>query len=380
MTITLMDLKKDSNAFFNKFIDVEARKKQIAALQYIEKMASLSATDISDWDFEKLFMVENEGRLIEHKGTLNMRLARMGENLRADIPKELAEAEQMMLRAFQAAAKRSKENRIASFTNSRAQSLREAEASANRLQSYLTNASNYYKQEMDLRQFDVGKEMYERLAKVCKNKFFKLENVDGETAYFNTTSPITLSMRNAAAGLDITVPFGYYRVVVDAHYNSVKVFKLKDNIPSRYEYWHPYVSREGRVCWGNASDTANNLILMGKWDEVMELLGGLLSTYSPDATPYHSLEAFKADYDRWKNPGQQPRCPHCDRFENSHDADAVDEARCRCYVCGNCGGAVDRETRRCDDCWCNHCESNSGCELCGECVEHIDNCTCEREE
>jgi hypothetical protein len=369
--ITIKDLRKDNNAYFSRFADEVARGKQLAALDYIEKIANVSSTNISEWDIEKIFFDDKKERLIEHKGTINTRMAQVEKSLSEGVCKSLSEGQRELLKRVAQLSKESKNRRLERSRNTQINFLQRADTYAHECQDYIKRAYTAYCDIKDLEGVDMGEDAIARISKICAGSFFKLHDISGAVLTFNTPE-ITLTQKNVAANIDMSVPMGSYIIRLNAEESSLYVLKGAKNI--RGNYHHPYVNGSGNICWGNAQETANSLLSKGHWDVVFELLHGLLTTYTPEATPYRALDSFDAEYKRMND--TRERCICCNKLISGQPMLSNHESFCDCRQCEHCGRKVLRG-QHCPACWCDVCEEESACEVCHDCGHHMDECDCE---
>lgn len=90
------------------------------------------------------------------------------------------------------------------------------------------------------------------------------------------------------------VYLGSYRVdlTLRGSGTTIKVYKHNNNTVSD-GYYHPYISSDGGICWGNVNTQASDLMKDGKLFELMSLLKLLLITYVENTTPWQALMYFE---------------------------------------------------------------------------------------
>jgi hypothetical protein len=132
-----------------------------------------------------------------------------------------------------------------------------------------------------------------QIDKICSEGFYSYFKTENQCVNL-ITRPITLTEINKAAGINLSVPMGSYRVKLELRTLNLTVHSHKENLV-RDNLPHPFISG-GHICWG---DHTKELIHMyEKFDihGILKLLQALLTTYSHQ-NPYRSLNAFKEIYD-----------------------------------------------------------------------------------
>jgi hypothetical protein len=195
-------------------------------------------------------------------------------------------------------------------------------------------------------------------------------------------------------------PFlGGYTITYDI---STKNLKVHNNVnPSRYgDLAHPHIYQDGDICFGNYSDVFFRFET-GEYYVGIELLHEFLSTYNPDDEwgrrliwwdAEYVFEDMKArgildyvepDYDDHyyqiygEHLPSMNLCPECGETEENCTCHRCQycgrhEDDCECWICPECGGEVG------NDCHCDRCEScnelvgDCECERCDECGELLD--------
>lgn len=107
------------------------------------------------------------------------------------------------------------------------------------------------------------------------------------------TSPIFLSYKNPAAGINIqSCPFGRFKIIYNILTGSVKVSKLSKNIEYG-GYYHPHISGSGSVCWGNAATLYKDSCQTYDMVKALNALQVILTNYN-DQSPYKPIQRFDA--------------------------------------------------------------------------------------
>jgi hypothetical protein len=115
---------------------------------------------------------------------------------------------------------------------------------------------------------------------------------DGRDIWVRTMNDITMFYRNRAAGIDMNVNMGQLSARINLADQMVSVFPYRNNLKARGIFYHPHISEDGELCWGNAFNMAEQKLLNWELKEYLSLLQSLLTTYCPDR-PYARLDEFE---------------------------------------------------------------------------------------
>lgn len=113
---------------------------------------------------------------------------------------------------------------------------------------------------------------------------------DFYTLVFNTPR-VNLAYYNKAAGVEMNVDMGRFRVHYAPGRGRVQVYKFEDNIEASDSYYHPHVDTSGGVCWGNAGPIYTKVATSFKPSELFNALRVILQTYN-DGSPYRDIMEF----------------------------------------------------------------------------------------
>lgn len=373
-TWTLKEIYEQKFNCFSSEADHEIRKAQVDAVLYIERMASITNTDISQWDIFDVFKNPSKDffldrPLVTDRADINKRmLARESQDKRGvpDLLRQLDEDVCKNIREHLTLEK-----------------MRISDAARVGIRDCHRSASQYKKQYEDSMRLAWEKKLFlaeinnetdlsftSKINDVLKKGFWEFHDYNYQKMRLKTRMEVILTHKNEAAGIDLRVNFGKF--IAEVNYGKLRILVLpwEKNLSSR-GYYHPYISNGGDICWGNMSYAADDLYKSGDIPGLLELLGSLLVTYSPDATPYEGLENFqvvfneKSSPELQRNAGVKTRCTSCE--ENQID--------CECYSCDYCDHLSSED--HCDRHYCSICEGNRReCGCCGECENSQGNCEC----
>lgn len=368
---TLKEIYSSKFGCFPTEMPPEIRKAQVDAIQYIEKMSSLTNTDISTWNLFKVFESEwfESAPLVTDKAEINKRMLARELQDKRGVPDQLRKLDEDVEKTI----KEHLGSERAILTSAARSAMRQHHQSASSKRGeYEELMSMAWKKRLLITELnnETKVDFTSRINEVLQQGFWEFHEYNDSKIKLRTKQDVILEHKNVAAGIDLRVNFGKF--VAELGYTNFKlrVQKHENNLTSR-GYYHPYVSLMGEICWGNMSYAADELYKAGNLPGLFELLGSLLMTYTPEATPYEPLEDFQTIYNDGVSPelqregGTRPECEEC--------GSEVDD--CECYRCDYC--AYRSTDERCGRHYCSICEGNRReCSCCGECDSTRDECTC----
>lgn len=192
------------------------------------------------------------------------------------------------------------------------------------------------------------------ISDLAKNPFFKIVGSYSTAVCNLITEPVVMTY--VVAGNTYSVNFGRFTISIGLNTRNVYVLRESDNL-SVYDYYHPYISSSGKICWGNAVEITSKLLVEYKFKEYLEHLKSLLCDYCPTSTPYMDLMSF------WKK--QQVKLGLEQEKPKEELCDCCDEPieDCACYTCQSCNNRV-REENMCTEDDCMHCDDCGHSEDC----------------
>ncbi len=265
------------------------------AVHYIEETGTAMGGHPHDWDIKTVFKHPERDSILIDKRAINKRIFERIDQEKRDIPEALVSHEKALLASLEAVYATHLENRRIGLRDAIYGHQREAETCHRQFQEALRYG-------MDARrklEACTGKEktnLSEALS--FKNPFWKLSCVSGQQVYFDTQKAVILTQRNSQSGLNLRVNMGFFRARLDVFAGSVSLETLRDNVRVQNHYFHPYVSGNGAICWGDASQRVIDALLRSDFEAVFGCLETLLSHYVPSATPYASLDQFQEVYNK----------------------------------------------------------------------------------
>lgn len=262
--------------------------------RYIEYLASSQRKDIKEWEFA--VFLNSRGKPYLMKAEINrlfmqelLKVPSKTEGFRlspedATKVSELSSVNQTSERSRLTRDKANIEARLTSLTNE--------------FNTAMTNLRTVNDKIKRMAGPVIDTRFVSEIEKTVDDGFWKWNgfNRNGTKLVFISASDIIVGYKNKAAGIDLTVNFGKFKIKLDPGSLFPEVtpgdnaFRLNDSTG----YFHPHVSNgaRGHICWGNlgsALTTAQGNVEISK---VMSLCQQLLLSYN-SGNPYVSLERFE---------------------------------------------------------------------------------------
>ena len=269
---------------------------QSVALNYIEHLAASTSTDISGWNILAVFSsdecaIETDRNRINElffEATSEIKLATRPNVDQATLKQEILESCKEL---GEVQLQRRKDNMHRQLDEQR-QAIQHCQE---RLDSAVSTA---YETKQTIESFNGQSILAAEIEKISENQFWQFEKLVGDQdnpiLYLQTSAECVVRHR------DDSLNFGKFRAKISLADPSIRVLPLSNNLHVNFNFYHPHVSGDGSVCWGNASSTVSENLVDGKVSEVVQLLQSLLMYYNPDS-PYESFESFSRNGSRLRN-------------------------------------------------------------------------------
>lgn len=284
-------------AIFNRMNEPK-KTEHIEAVKYIQMIASTSGVDISSWDCQSIF---GDGKsinsIITNRVEINRRFFEHADAIRANRPLQQnfaslsdaikAEIDEISRRFLLEAAARA-ENQIGELVRRASDYMESANSILRDAASKRASISVVPGREVNLAQ---------QIEEVSRSEHWEYvdtrEEFDELLVSFVSKTDVILQHRNLAAGINIRVNMGKFKVTYNLRHFTLKVLPHENNVTVDNDYYHPHVNYSGNICWGSASDAASRASTSLNFSQLMVLLTSILHCYNPD-NPYKPLEKFAA--------------------------------------------------------------------------------------
>lgn len=263
------------------------------SLSYIEELAGRRGHDISNWDIDTF--LNDEGRLILDYRKLN----------RIFTKRWLEEIKDLPVTSLEVLSKNDKHflNVNASRFSGYGRDLLNHEVNQSRISAtqryaeYTSALASIRYAEMALAgnqkpSIDYVKEITKVGEKFPNVKYSGMS--DKGVLTFEIKNDIILTERNQAAGIDLSVNFGRFQILLSLNAKDVHVKPIRNNHLSGGGFHHPHLSSNGMVCFGEVHSEVIREIYASNIVRVVELTLAVLNHYH-SGNPYVSLLEFYND-------------------------------------------------------------------------------------
>lgn len=277
----------------------DMRQSNQESLTYIKYLLSVTNTSPKRWNLFKIFGEEdNEQQFIIDRNELNKRFM---EHLTAQKAKQIESISESLgvmpelMIAVEKGLNKSLEARRKDYqyqVTIQTQALERQHAEVNYI---LTNLNNARTQLEQLDGENAASAIKEEIEVVLKDGYWTNPIVYNNYLYLNTQEEIILTQKNKAANIDIELNVGKFAVKISLSNFLIEVIPYKNNVSLSTmdgSYYHPHVSTQGSICWGDAYQNVSNWLATRNLGKVLKMLYALLFTYS-DTNPYVTLQRMK---------------------------------------------------------------------------------------
>ena len=272
----IIELKSDS--YLSKFSGPELAKQRNTAI-YIEKLASLSGTNINNWNMEP-FLKENE-RLPTDKNKINQVFFSLKENpvINLDDEKMTEEQKRILHKTFGCHDETSLKAKLASHERS--------------AKNYSHEAANQHKLAMrinkELLSAMAGRNTSdEKMYELLSQGFWEVHRYPDEaeaTLILKTVNEVIITYINEDHGVKQQFNFGRMRLRLreDGH---VKVYIKQEDNKDKFivddGHCHPHVGNGGGVCTGELSKEFDRAVGERDFSKIAIIVQKVLLSYNPE--------------------------------------------------------------------------------------------------
>jgi hypothetical protein len=279
-------LRLNYSLFRQKHTDEECQP-MIEALQYAVRMSHVMGKNIQGWRVLSAFGTGEGVKISTNIATINKALATYKHV--DDDNKLITDLDRNVRLITQASS--SNRARVIQITKS-------IESCSNDLRNYINKASSLSSSirqyKLDLAEAESREDQSPLIAAmrdVADVGFFNYQSFDTGTStvtFVFTTDDVIINK-----GLPDELFLGNYQLIIESTPSKLvlRVYQNEGNI-NVGGYYHPYISSNGEICWGDAVGIATKYILDTNIAGLMGLLRMILTTYSTDTTPWQGLDKF----------------------------------------------------------------------------------------
>lgn len=290
----ISQMEASNYSYFDAIEPKVKRSANVNAVKYIKKLAALTNTDISNWDIVALFKhPEKDGFLVTDKTAINQIFFKFRE-VAPTVQTTLSD--DMTARLIQLQKKR----RATSANHIRDRALskeRDAKSYYNTFLNLLGEAATLRKQY----EIMIGHESSypHELAKILAEGFWELDTVTDDLICVRTKHDIHLNFVNKKHGAYMNVNLGRFLIKYNVGRASVKCVKYDNNL-THNGYYHPHVSSDGDICFGEISNEVTEYLSSGVLTKVLELIQKALTAYN-DNSAYANIHKFYLERIAYEN-------------------------------------------------------------------------------
>jgi hypothetical protein len=263
-------------------------KAAVGALGYLEYLAGKTQTDIEDWDITAILKSESGIRndIIVNKGAINDLFFTHKEKI-AEGVEGFSEEIRAQVDAQVSALGGDKKYLQAEYN-------RFAGERDRWYSEYVAHHQRATAAARAIERIEKGQnpDLVGNLDKALRNQsFFRFKDFSGKHLRLYTVADTILTHKNPAAGIDTRVNMGTFEVWFHVSGLTPEIHPRKNNLFYK-ELFHPHVSRDGRICFGEAAVQAFKAQVEGDFTTLLALIAHLISHYSQEGHPYTPLESF----------------------------------------------------------------------------------------
>ncbi len=270
----------------------DQRKANLESVKYIHSLSKQSQVNISTWNINELFKdpanKKQSLELIKNRNDINRIFFSEYERRQSDKSIEVSGAVNAIRSQLANASETIKQKRLQQLQREVDYIARDGLPNyLSRIDGYIKQINGYRKQMDALNGLNTTDRIVSDMEEVLASGFFQFFDLNDSRLRLTTTNDIVMTQKNPLANLDITVNLGKFYVTLSFEDTKLEVTPMENNVFFNGMY-HPYVSSNGRVCFGDGEPMAVDYRMKMNLKGLFTLLQAILTTYS-DSTPYARL-------------------------------------------------------------------------------------------
>jgi len=286
------------------------REDNIKAFEYIQYVASRTNTDIKKWDLFERFGTEGEEKtLLKDKKAINKIFFDIIEKDQENKKKSILNEIPQLLSALQTQLEARKEERIRVLKRSVISNTQRANDYYRRFEIELENIISSQVELESLESGDPISHIRDELDDVLSQGYWINPVFEDGYLYLNTATDVVNVLKDKKRNLDIIVNLGQFSVKINLRSFQLRVIPYKNNLRSS-NHFHPFVSSDGKICWGSSREQVTKWIGELKIGSVLQLLYALLHKYSEHNRPWRPLQYFKTDVKKYGRIAEELKHPY----------------------------------------------------------------------
>lgn len=251
-------------------------------LRYIDQLAEHTITNIDNWDMASLFV--RDGALMADRAQINRiffeqrKASPLPSTITPAVAKKLRLESQHIFELMSERIRREFENKV------------DAAKRAHLTYEKVRRTAARYGRSLWILKRQEPQNVMHAMHRVLQDGFYSLCDFNSNLITLETR-PITLTFYDEDSARDMTHSFGSYSVTYRLGVNpEVYVYPLEGNTWVD-KYYHPHVSTEAHICWGDLRQTALKAIASYNFEKTFDCVRAVLTSYS-DGNPYANIDDF----------------------------------------------------------------------------------------
>lgn len=292
------------NTIATRWVDLpaEQRAANTTTLNYIRALASQTGANISRWNLINTFGGNDETHLITDIRKINkaffekLMAVRRGPRRPPD-PDEAVAAVARTERFVRRTLRDQARSEVQTLERQVQESRRDARRHLHQYERSMVSAARYARRlrhaQNDTSDHPDMLHIVDQLKQVlAEGVWCDPQPASSSHLWLRTATNIVNTYRNPEAGIDATIDLGEFACKIFWQHNRPRfeVYPFANNLVVQHVY-HPHVSSEGNICWGDARYAMEDSADRNDIALIMSTLHALLMNYSPD-NPYVVLEQY----------------------------------------------------------------------------------------
>lgn len=284
---TIETIETSNYAVFDTIQDKRKKGAQVQAIKYIKRLASVSNTDISDWDITGIF--GEDGLIATDRNKINQLFFTYKDSSK--------KVKTPLHHSTVAAIHKLQEMRQFGDLKFIESQLKQEEKYMNdHYRAFQNNLANVNRARKQIDLMKGYKPNYPaEVAEIVTEGFWKYVEIDttvGEIT-FETVNPIVLKDYNPKQGVKYSLDMGKFRLKVKVSENRLKCFPWPENFAYKMDnHPHPHVDRGGNICFGDLKVESQMALAGGNMKQIMDLVQRTITSFD-GGSPFVQLATLK---------------------------------------------------------------------------------------
>lgn len=294
-----MNMQEVRSQGYKVFGSVEDTRKRSAlenAIKYVDLLAAQAQVDVSGWPVLEIMHNPTTGHIHTDKAKINQAFFNWTRTQHTSTSRLTAQRRQA-LNQMHESFKQIRRDRLLNEQNI---FIRDAAHYAKLWDDNLHKAVKVQAQ-LGALNANMANEFAQSLEEILSDGWYKIDEITPDSIRL-ITPDIVLSQINQAQKVNLQIPFGSFLVEYNLRSAGLRVLRHKNNFPPEEQaplfgyrfhatYYHPHVSHEGRVCFGDITSAVQKAIATFDLKTVFTATRQVLTTFHSE-NPYVQLYSF----------------------------------------------------------------------------------------